>query len=83
MAGNSETADKVIDIVCDKLSASKDRVTMETSFVNDLSADSLDTVEFVMELEEVFDINIPEDDAEKIQTVGDAVAYIEKAVASK
>lgn len=83
MAGNSETADKVIDIVCDKLSASKDRVTMETSFVNDLSADSLDTVEFVMELEEQFDINIPEDDAEKIQTVGDAVAYIEKAIASK
>ena len=79
MAGNSETADKVIDIVCDKLSASKDRVTMETSFVNDLSADSLDTVEFVMELEEVFDINIPEDDAEKIQTVGDAVKFITEA----
>ncbi|MEZ6194931.1 MAG: acyl carrier protein [Planctomycetota bacterium] len=83
MAGNSEVADKVIEIVCDKLSTSPDRVTMETSFVNDLSADSLDTVEFVMELEEQFDINIPEDDAEKIQTVGDAVAYIEKAIAAK
>ena len=83
MAGKSEVAAKVVEIVCDKLSASADRVTMETSFVNDLSADSLDTVEFVMELEEQFDINIPEDDAEKIQTVGDAVAYIEKAIAAK
>ncbi|MEE9392239.1 MAG: acyl carrier protein [Planctomycetota bacterium] len=75
----SDVAEKVKSIVCDKLSASPDRVTMETSFVNDLSADSLDTVEFVMELEEQFEISIPEDDAEKIQTVGDAVKYIEEA----
>ncbi len=56
----------------------REKITPETSFVNDLGADSLDTVELVMELEEEFDINIPDDAAEKIQTVGQAVQYIEK-----
>ncbi len=74
--------ERVIDIVAEQLGVSKEQVTPETSFVNDLGADSLDTVELVMELEEEFDINIPDDAAEKIQTVGQAIDYIEKAQAS-
>lgn len=70
--------ERVIDIVADQLGVSKDQVTPDTSFVNDLGADSLDTVELVMELEEEFDINIPDDAAEKIQTVGQAIDYIEQ-----
>ena len=70
--------ERVIDIVAEQLGVSKDQITRETSFVNDLGADSLDTVELVMELEEEFDINIPDDAAEKIQTVGQAIEYIEK-----
>ena len=69
--------ERVIDIVAEQLGVDKDKITIETSFVNDLGADSLDTVELVMELEEEFDINIPDDAAEKIQTVGQAVEYIE------
>jgi acyl carrier protein len=73
--------DRVIDIVSEQLGVDRDKVSPETSFVNDLGADSLDTVELVMELEEEFDINIPDDAAEKIQTVGQAIEYIEKAQA--
>ena len=69
--------DRVFDIVAEQLGVSRDQLTRETSFINDLGADSLDTVELVMELEEEFDINIPDDAAEKIQTVGQAVEYIE------
>ena len=69
--------ERVIEIVAEQLGVDKEKVTPETSFVNDLGADSLDTVELVMELEEEFDINIPDDAAEKIQTVGQAVQYIE------
>lgn len=69
--------ERVIEIVSEQLGVDKEKVTAETSFVNDLGADSLDTVELVMELEEEFDINIPDDAAEKIQTVGQAVQYIE------
>ncbi len=69
--------DKVIDIVCEQMGASKEKITDETSFINDLGADSLDTVELVMEFEDEFDLNIPDEDAEKIQTVGDAIKYIE------
>ena len=72
--------ERVIDIVAEQLGVSKDQITRETSFVNDLGADSLDTVELVMELEEEFDINIPDDAAEKIQTVGQAIDHIEKAI---
>lgn len=71
--------ERVIDIVAEQLGVNKDQVTRETSFVNDLGADSLDTVELVMELEEEFDINIPDDAAEKIQTVGQAIDFIEQA----
>jgi acyl carrier protein len=71
-------SERVMDIVATQLGVSKDQITPETNFVNDLGADSLDQVELVMELEEEFDINIPDDAAEKIQTVGQAVEYIEK-----
>ncbi len=71
--------ERVVDIVAEQLGVEKDKVSRETHFVNDLGADSLDTVELVMELEEEFDISIPEDSAEKIQRVGEAIDYIEKA----
>lgn len=70
--------ERVIDIVAEQLGVEKDKITRETHFVNDLGADSLDTVELVMELEEEFDISIPEEQAEKIQRVGEAIEYIEK-----
>ncbi|MBX3423521.1 MAG: acyl carrier protein [Pirellulaceae bacterium] len=70
---------RVIDIVADQLGVEKDKITRETHFVNDLGADSLDTVELVMELEEEFNISIPEESAEKIQRVGEAIDFIEKA----
>lgn len=75
----ASTKDRVVDIVAEQLGVSKDQINEGTSFVNDLGADSLDTVELVMELEEEFDINIPDDAAEKIQTVGDAIKYIDNA----
>ena len=68
---------RVIEIVCEQMGASKEKVTEQTSFINDLGADSLDTVELVMEFEDEFDLNIPDEDAEKIQTVGDAIKYIQ------
>lgn len=71
--------ERVVDIVADQLGVEKDKISRDTHFVNDLGADSLDTVELVMELEEEFDISIPEDAAEKIQRVGEAVDFIEKA----
>jgi len=74
----SSIQDRVISIVCEQMGASRDKVTPQTSFVNDLGADSLDTVELVMEFEDEFDINIPDEEAEKIQTVGDAIRYIEE-----
>jgi len=74
--------ERVIEIVAEQLGADKEGVTAETHFINDLGADSLDTVELVMELEEEFDISIPDDAAEKIQTVGEAIDFIEKAQSS-
>lgn len=68
--------DKVKEIIVDQLGVEEDAVTMEASFVDDLGADSLDIVELIMALEEEFDIEIPDEDAEKISTVGDAVNYI-------
>jgi len=75
----ASVSERVIDIVADQLGVEKEKISPETSFVNDLGADSLDTVELVMELEEEFDINIPDDAAEKIQTVGQAIDFIEKS----
>lgn len=75
----SEISDKVKKIVVEHLGVEADKVTPESSFIDDLGADSLDTVELVMAFEEAFNIEIPEDAAEKITTVKDAVDYIEKA----
>ncbi|MBO4659247.1 MAG: acyl carrier protein [Prevotella sp.] len=74
----SEIEKKVRDIIVDKLCISEDEIKPESSFQNDLGADSLDTVELIMEFERVFEVNIPDDQAEKIATVGDAIAYIEE-----
>ncbi|MEM6688300.1 MAG: acyl carrier protein [Planctomycetota bacterium] len=71
--------ERVIDIVSEQLSVDKEKINRDTSFVNDLGADSLDTVELVMELEEEFDITIPDEQAEKIQKVGEAIDFIEQA----
>ncbi len=71
---------RVIDIVAEQLGVEKEKITRDSNFVNDLGADSLDTVELVMELEEEFEINIPDDQADKIQTVGEAIDHIEQAV---
>lgn len=73
----SEIESKVRDIIVDKLGVDAAEVSAEKSFTGDLGADSLDTVELIMELEKEFGIAIPDDDAEKIATVGDAVSYIE------
>lgn len=73
----SEVAERVKAIIVDKLSVEETEVTNEASFTNDLGTDSLDTVELIMEFEKEFGISIPDDQAEKITTVGDAIAYIE------
>lgn len=73
----SDIATKVKSIIVDKLGVDENEVTPEASFTNDLGADSLDTVELIMEFEKEFDIAIPDDQAEKIGTVGEAIAYIE------
>ena len=73
----SEIESKVKEIIVEKLGVEESEVTMDASFTNDLGADSLDTVELIMEVEKEFGITIPDDQAEKIATVGDAVAYIE------
>lgn len=73
---------KVTKIVVDNLGVEEDKVSNTSSFVDDLGADSLDTVELVMALEEEFGIDIPDEDAEKIQTVNDAIEYVKKHVAN-
>jgi len=74
----SEIASKITAIIVDKLGVDAGEVTPEANFTNDLGADSLDTVELIMEFEKEFDIAIPDEQAEGIATVGDAIAYIEK-----
>ena len=74
----TEAQSKVIAIIVDKLGVEESEVTLESNFTNDLGADSLDTVELIMEFEKEFNIAIPDDQAEKIATVGDAVKYIEE-----
>ncbi|MCG8411722.1 MAG: acyl carrier protein [Bacteroidales bacterium] len=74
----SDTASRVKAIIVDKLGVDENEVTPEASFTNDLGADSLDTVELIMEFEKEFNISIPDDQAENIGTVGDAVNYIEE-----
>lgn len=74
----SDIISKVKSIIIDKLGVDESEVTMEASFTNDLGADSLDTVELIMEFEKEFEIQIPDDQAEKISTVGQAIAYIQE-----
>jgi acyl carrier protein len=73
----SNIAERVKKIVAEKLGIDESEITMESSFANDLGADSLDTVELIMEFEKEFEINIPDEEAEKIQTVGQAISYLE------
>lgn len=72
----SDTADRVKKIVVEHLGVEADKVTEDASFIDDLGADSLDIVELVMTMEEEFDMDIPDDDAEKMKTVGDVIKYI-------
>jgi acyl carrier protein len=74
---------KVFEIISEQMGVDKSEITRETSFINDLNADSLDTVELVMEFEDEFDMSIPDEEAEKIQTVGAAIDYIVNAIQSK
>jgi acyl carrier protein len=74
----SDVRSKVVGIIVDKLGVEESEVTNEASFTNDLGADSLDTVELIMEFEKEFNISIPDEEAEKIETVGNAVSYIEE-----
>ena len=73
----SEIADKVKQIIVDKLGVDESEISEGASFTDDLGADSLDTVEMIMEFEKEFDISIPDEEAEKIQTVGHAISYLE------
>ncbi len=72
----SELDDKVRDIIVEELGVERDKVTDDASFMEDLGADSLDTVELVMAFEKEFDVDIPDEDAEKLRTVGDALSYL-------
>jgi len=74
---------KVFEIISEQMGVDKAEITRETSFINDLNADSLDTVELVMEFEDEFDMSIPDEEAEKIQTVGAAIDYIVNIAQSK
>ncbi len=74
----SDIADRVKKIIIDKLGVDENEVTPEASFTNDLGADSLDTVELIMEFEKEFNINIPDEQAENITNVGEAIAYLEE-----
>lgn len=78
MAEQEEVYSKLKDIIVEQLAVDPDEVSMEASFIDDLNADSLDLVELIMEIEEKFGIQVPDDAAEKIKTVGDAVSYIQE-----
>ena len=75
-----ETREKVIDIIVNKLGVERESVVESASFTNDLGADSLDTVELIMEFEREFEVNIPDNQAEKISTVGEAISFVEAAL---
>jgi acyl carrier protein len=74
--------ERVTDLIVEQLGVSKEEAVIKASFIDDLGADSLDIVELVMSLEEEFDIEIPDEDAEKIQTIGDAITYLKEALDS-
>jgi acyl carrier protein len=77
----SDSASKIKDIIEKELGVEREKLTPEASFIDDLGADSLDIVELVMEFEKEFKIDIPDEDAEKLRTVGDAIRYLEEKVA--
>lgn len=77
------TEERVVEIVSEQMGVNKEQITRDTSFITDLNADSLDTVELVMEFEEEFEISIPDEAAEKIQTVGQAIDFIDKELKGK
>jgi acyl carrier protein len=79
----SDIANRVKEIIAEQLMVDLEEITEDSTFVDDLGADSLDRVELIMEFEEEFGIDIPDADAEKIQTVGEAIAYIERRLAEK
>jgi len=78
----AEVEDKVAGIIIEQLGITREEIVPEASFIDDLGADSLDIVELVMAMEETFDIEIPDDDAEKIQTIGDAFSYVKEHLGS-
>lgn len=78
-----ETREKVIDIIVNKLGVERETVVDSASFTNDLGADSLDTVELIMEFEREFEINIPDNQAERISTVGEAISFVEESLNNK
>ena len=78
----SATEDRVAEIIVEQLGITREEIVPEASFIDDLGADSLDIVELVMAMEETFDIEIPDDDAEKIQTIGDAFSYVKERLGS-
>jgi acyl carrier protein len=79
----SDMVEKVRDIIAEELGVEREKLTDEASFMEDLGADSLDTVELVMAFEKEFDIDIPDEEAEKLRTVGDALKYLEEKIGSK
>ncbi len=83
MKDMSKTAERIREIIAEKLMVELDEVTDEATFREDLGADSLDLVDLIMEFEDEFGIEIPEEDAEKINTVGEAIAYIERKIGEK
>ncbi len=76
--GDKQLEEQVIGLIVEQLGVSREEVVMQASFVDDLGADSLDIVELVMQMEETFDIEIPDEDAEKIQTIGDTFLYLQE-----
>ncbi len=83
MAERSEIGEKIIQMVAEKMDKPKEEIAEDKSFVNDLGADSLDTVELMMDIEDKFDLSIPEEDAQKILTIGDAIKYVEEHCGDK
>ncbi len=83
MADRAEVAERVIEIVAEKMDKPKEEISEEKSFVNDLGADSLDQVELIMDIEDEFDLSIPEEEAQKIVTIGDAINYVTEHAGEK
>ena len=83
MPERSEVAERIIEIVSEKMDKPKAEISEEKSFINDLGADSLDQVELMMDIEDEFDLSIPEEEAQKILTIGDAIAHVCEHLSNK